>query len=188
MSRPAACVASVATKSRTTSAPAPFVASRTSATSPSTSCAPSSRASARRRSSVSIPITVPPPRILTSWSAIWPTPPTPMIAVVVPGTSRGRSFFTAWYAVIPASECGATAWGVDPDPGPPAEVFDEGERDRAAPADADDRRGRAGHEPWQELLHGVVRGDPRVGVRGDRGRLDAVGKLHQRALVDEHVL
>ena len=42
-----------------------------------------------------------------------PTPPTPMTAAVVPGASRGRSLLTAWYAVIPASACGATSAGLD---------------------------------------------------------------------------
>ena len=43
-----------------------------------------------------------------------PTPPTPMTAVVEPGARRGRSFLTAWYAVIPASACGATSAGSTP--------------------------------------------------------------------------
>ena len=55
-------------------------------------------------------------------------------------------------------------------------------------ADTDDRGGGAGSEAWKELLDGVVRGDPRVGVRRDLGRVDAVRQADQRALVDEHVL
>ena len=43
-----------------------------------------------------------------------PTPPTPITAAVDPGARRGRSLLTAWYAVIPASECGATAAGSTP--------------------------------------------------------------------------
>ena len=35
-----------------------------------------------------------------------------MTAAVVPGASRGASRFTAWYAVIPASACGATSAGL----------------------------------------------------------------------------
>ena len=58
--------------------------------------------------------TVPAPSTFTSWSAMCPTPPTPITAVVVPGTSRWTSPLTAWYAVIPASECGATSTGSTP--------------------------------------------------------------------------
>ena len=97
---------------------APFVSSRTAAAtsscSPSTSSAPSSRASVRRRSSVSIATT-----------------------------------------------------------GAASEHADELERDVADAADADDRRGGAGLEPREELLHGVVRGDACVRVRCDVDRLDA---------------
>ena len=42
---------------------------------------------------------------------MWPTPPTPIRTALVPGSSRGRSFLTAWYAVMPASAWGATAAG-----------------------------------------------------------------------------
>ena len=43
-----------------------------------------------------------------------PTPPMPITATVLPGWRRGTSFLTAWYAVMPASECGATSAGSTP--------------------------------------------------------------------------
>ena len=45
---------------------------------------------------------------------MWPTPPTPITAEVVPGVRRVWSRLTAWIAVRPASACGATCRRLDP--------------------------------------------------------------------------
>ncbi len=127
-----ACDWSVPTKSKTRSAPLPPVISRTASTEPApsrTSPAPSSAASARRRASVSIAIVALDPSSRRSWSAMWPTPPTP--------------------------------------------ISDSG---------------RAGNRQVRQPSHGVVRRQPRVGVRRDGRRLDAVRKRDERALRDEHVV
>ena len=42
---------------------------------------------------------------------MWPRPPAPMTTTCVPGNSRGTAFFTAWYAVRPASARAATSAG-----------------------------------------------------------------------------
>ena len=53
------------------------------------------------------------------------------------------------------------------------------ELDRDVPDSADARHGggRAGAEQRRELADGVVRGEPGVGVRRDRGGLDAAGSF-----------
>ena len=54
------------------------------------------------------------PSTRTSCRPTCPTPPMPITAAVLPGSRRGTSFLTAWYAVMPASACGATAAGSTP--------------------------------------------------------------------------
>ena len=72
------------------------VASRTAPAEATTSFAPSSTASRRRRSSVSTAISELEPSSRTSCRAMWPTPPTPSTTAVVPGTARCASCRTAW--------------------------------------------------------------------------------------------
>ena len=55
-----------------------------------TSSAPSSAASARRLESVSTAIVELEPSSRMSWSAMWPTPPTPITTAVVPGDCERR--------------------------------------------------------------------------------------------------
>ena len=73
-----------------------------------------------------------------------------------------------------AREPPAPLVGVDRDDGRRAENLQELERDVADAADADQDRGRAGTEARDELLDGVVGGEPGVGVRRDLHRLDAL--------------
>ncbi len=55
-------------------------------------------------------------------------------------------------------------------------------------AHADDHGGRAGHQQRGEPLDGVVRGEARIGVRRDGGRLDAGRERHERTLGHQHVV
>src|SRR5664280_3776124 len=101
------------TKSSTTSAPAPSVMSSTCWTcEPSTrtvSWAPQSRASFNASSlgsSTTIRVAL---RARRHWMPMCPRPPAPMTTHVLPGCSSGSAFFTAWYAVSPASARAATS-------------------------------------------------------------------------------
>ena len=75
--------------------------------------APSSVASARRRSSVSTATIAEPLRTRTSCSAMCPTPPMPISAVVVPARAAAADAHRV-VAVSPASACGATSAGSTP--------------------------------------------------------------------------
>ncbi len=75
--------------------------------------------------------------------------------------------------------------GVDGDGSTRSELSEQLQRDVADAADADHDRGRARRGQMPEPSHGVVGGEACVGVRRDRGRLDAGGKRQERPLGHE---
>ena len=87
-----------------------------------------------------------------------------------------------------ARQAAAALVGVDGDHLGRAEHADELQGDVPDPADADHGRSAPGLEARDELLHRVVGRDASVGVRRDRGRLDAVRQPDERPLVREHVV
>ena len=87
-----------------------------------------------------------------------------------------------------ASEPAPPLVGVDRDHPGGAQHADELQPDVPDPADADHGRCAPRLEPRDELLHGVVSRDARVGVRRDRRRLDALRQRDDRPLVGEDVV